>query len=260
MVNTILAIEITSCISCLACLSIIVTFLSFKEIRKKSYVKLVFYVAVCDFLSALCLSSTVKDGTIMCWITGLVLNYSQLGSILWTDIIVWQLYLTVVRGKSIRNQKRFHFFCWGVPLFYVLLPLTTNTYGVSGGEDYGYCWVVNRNDSPSWAESFWEILFFAIVWMSIFLIFFLFYFIVNEIRSSQSVLSPYIKQALRKLQFYPAVIILCYSLVSYRFIADICNPHDENYGDRLQTGSDLVLAAQGQIVLVCTITIYSIMN
>ena len=77
--------------------------LKFQGKKCKSYVKLVFYLAICDFISSFCLSSTVSNGSILCWMQGIILNYSQLSSILWTNIIVYQLFVTVVKGKSLKK-------------------------------------------------------------------------------------------------------------------------------------------------------------
>jgi 7 transmembrane receptor (Secretin family) len=140
-------IGVTSLVSCVSCLSIIVTYMVFKDLRKQAYLSLILYIAACDFLSSFLLITTTKNHSIQCWTQGILLNYFQLASTLWIDVIVWHLYRTVILGKSIKNNLKYHLFCWGVPLLYIALTLTTNDYGVSSGEDLGYCWVVRRSAS-----------------------------------------------------------------------------------------------------------------
>ena len=126
-----------------------------------------------------------------------------MASALWIDVIVWHLFRTVILGKAIHDHYKYHAFCWGVPLLYILLTLTTNDYGVSNGEDNGYCWVVDRNESPSWAVSLWEIVFFCIIWISCLLVVGLIISILRKATPGISLLTPYIQKALKKLLFYP---------------------------------------------------------
>lgn len=128
------------------------------------------------------LVSTVPNHSTLCWTQGVLLNYFQLASTLWVDVIVWHLYRTVILGKSIRNNLKYHAISWGIPLLYIVLTLTTNDYGVSGGDDLGYCWVVDRPGFPQWTASFWEIIFFSIVWVSSLLIVTLIGSIVRKVR------------------------------------------------------------------------------
>ena len=58
-------------------------------------------------------------------------------------------------------------------------------------------------------------------------------------------MKPYIKRAVKKLVFYPFILIFCYSVVSYRFMVDIVDPDSENYSPGLTVFSDVILSLQG---------------
>ena len=49
----------------------------------------------------------------------------------------------------------------------------------------------------------------------------------------------------RKLVVYPLILTISYSLISYRFFADVCYPSSTNYSQQFSTLSDVVLAAMG---------------
>ena len=127
-------IGFSSFLSCLSCATIIITYLRFKQIRKQAYIKVIVYIAISDFMASLCFISIVKDGSILCWIQGLLVNYFQLATVLWVDVVVWHLYRTVLLGKRIKNANHYHWIAWGVPFLYIALTLSTNNYGVTDGE------------------------------------------------------------------------------------------------------------------------------
>ena len=126
----------SSFLSCISCATIIITYARFKEIRKQAYIKVIACIAICDFMSSLCFLSIVRDGSALCWAQGLLVNYFQLATVLWVDVVVWHLYRTVLLGKSIKNNQNYHYIAWGVPFLYIALTLCTNNYGVTDGDRY----------------------------------------------------------------------------------------------------------------------------
>ena len=56
--------------------------------------------------------------------------------------------------------------------------------------------------------------------------------------------SPYIQKALKKLIFYPFILVFCYALVSFKNVSDIQFPHKKNYTDFFGNGADLMLCLQ----------------
>jgi len=94
----------------------------------------ILYIAISDFMASLCFVSIVQDGSILCWMQGLLVNYFQLATVLWVDVVVWHLYRTVLLGKRIKNASHYHWIAWGVPFMYIALTLSTNNYGVTDGE------------------------------------------------------------------------------------------------------------------------------
>ena len=159
--RTEVVVGITSFISFISSLTIIITYWRFKEIRNQVYLQLIFYISICDCLSSFFLISTFQDGSALCWVQGIFLNYFQLAAVLWVDVIVWHLYKTVKKGPRgciyVAKFRRYHKFAWGLPLLYIIGTLITNNYGTSNGDSDGYCWVVDRKHFPTWSSSLWEV-------------------------------------------------------------------------------------------------------
>ena len=244
MVN--ILVQVTAYVSCASCLSAIITFLYFSDLLKRLYIRLVLYISLCDLFASLLLVYNAEDGSFGCWIQGLFLNYFQLASIMWVDIVVWHLFCAVVMEKKSAIGVHIHAVGWGVPLFFMASMLSMNNIGrLSTGENYEYCWFVKRDGGPSWGSALGEISFFLVIWLSILYIICLFICILKKTGRNFVALSPHIKAALKKLSFYPVVFVVCYSLISYRFIVDALFPSSSNYCDEIAIASDVVLAAQG---------------
>jgi hypothetical protein len=57
--------------------------------------------------------------------------------------------------------------CWGIPLLYCTLSLPTEKYTNSEEGEASYCSLDSISTSPSWTLTFWNYIYFSIVWFSI---------------------------------------------------------------------------------------------
>ena len=78
------------------------------------------------------------SGTGLCTFQGLLQQFAELSSILWSTIIAWTLYTAVVHRRD--TSKMLHKFVvvgFGVPFLLALFPLTTTSYDNTGA----WCWI-----------------------------------------------------------------------------------------------------------------------
>lgn len=98
--------------------------------------------------------------------------------------------------------------CWIFPIILTILPLSTNRFGCIG-EEYCWCFLADRNNSPSWSGAFWVYAcFYAWVWGALigFFLFLLNLFSQRHYEVHCLVLS--------KLIGYPIIIFVCWIVAS----------------------------------------------
>lgn len=206
--------QLFSMLSMIGCFAIVMMYSCYPKIRLFRHLELVFYVALVDFFSS---SGTVlgylENGTVGCWYQGIASNYGFVSSSMWTTVISYQLYSIVGGGIRIDDSLMFkiHLVCWGVPLLFTVLPLSTNTYGNADG-GVGWCFIGNRPSSPKWGVIFWEVTsFFAWLWLCIAAMFYFYVWIIFRIYKMK--LGP-VQNATAKnlLRFtvYPAMFVTCW--------------------------------------------------
>jgi hypothetical protein len=217
-----ISMHIVATISSFSSLCVILCYLTSKEIRHKSYNALIYCLAVCDFFSGLALAlGETKDKSALCWVQGLMTNYFPLAGVFWTGVIGNLLYKVTGPSKN-KNVNVFSnsvfVMCWFFPMVLTLLPLTTNSYGVieEDGKS-GWCFIVDRSDSPFWTAKFWTIQSFYL-WMWLAVIIYCYYMIftyiaITELSASMS--QPLIRKALYRLPWYPLNVVICWSYTCY---------------------------------------------
>jgi len=202
---------------------IILTYCLFPNLRKLRYVELVFYVSISDLFAACgTILGSVPDDSDECWFQGFSTSIGFLAAVLWTTVILHQIFLVVVqRGKVFKSMIPLHMFCWGWPIVLSLLPLSTNTYN-NYDDQASWCFVASRSDSPMWGELFWTIFsFFFWIWLAIFVNVVQIVMVVRKLRNLQ--VSRAVRSTMRKLIWYPLMTMVCWFLVSIGTIHVIAN-------------------------------------
>ena len=209
------------------CLSQIVTCIVFRrKLLSKTYIQVVFFMGISDFLGAMSMVASFKDGSILCSIQGPLIIFSQCSAILWADCAVRILYLAVIHDRQPHesNGMRFyHLCCWGIPLLICTLLVSTTNIGRSADDDghFMYCWATSEEHSSNGTIIAWHTVFFTVVWVSILYISFHFYIILHHVKFSYAESSPVIREAIAKLAAYPVIFVSCYSLISCRFVISL---------------------------------------
>ena len=218
---------IFSVITCFATSLVIIMCFRYPHVRRKTYVEMVLYSCICDFIGAIFTAlGEQKDGTPLCFAQGMLTDIFPLSSILWTMAIAYLLYSMVMYHKPIEITWQMHLFCWGFPIFLTMLPLSTSTYGAPDGVDW--CFLNDRGNTPEWLLTFWEIAAFY-GWIALFVIILLillavvYHTLANKIHTVQSLRSmrDHLNFASRRdagirvLWLYPVVIIFCWSIPAF---------------------------------------------
>lgn len=138
----IVSLQIAALISGLCSCSVILTAVMFPAMRKKLFMQIICYISIADMAgNALYISSyRPPNGSFACSLEGFVNLYAYPVSWLWSTVLMYFLYNLALNGKLPLSLPIFHCICWGVPLVFTLLNLTTNTYGRSDDyPDYEVC-------------------------------------------------------------------------------------------------------------------------
>jgi len=211
----------TSALSLIACLAVLISFVVFSDLFKRYYLRVVFYMAFCDFMVAIGgllgpnIAGNVDEPR--CYIQYMLINYFQVACCLWCASISYNLYVLVVKGKQIEKKYHkalIHIICWGVPFIATFLPLTMTYVGVD--DDYGsICYLVGRSYSTIHVTLFWEIFSkYLWVWVAYFGMVSFMVLVLSKIRTTSKSLSEKIKTARNKLRYYPVVMIFQWTLAT----------------------------------------------
>ena len=157
-------------------------------------------------------------------------TFCALSSVLWTSTIAWALYITVVRSREDieRLKVYFHLFCWGIPLLIAPLPFITDSYGPA----QGWCWIAASKDNI-WLGTMWRLLaFYGPLWLVIPFNIYSYARVIRAIRVQAScalIEAAHVRDTLiRRLRFYPLVLIICYAPVTIKRIYDFIDPEEGN--------------------------------
>lgn len=222
------AMIITGSISSIMCCIGIFILLYSSLLRKQSYNQIILYITISDLITSIGVSfGLCKDRSILCWIQTILTGIGPLCSISWATIlliIVYQnLHKSFYRNNHISIQT--HLVCWLFPIILTLLPLTTNRFGCVD-EEYCWCFLADRKNSPSWTQLFWiYACFYFWVWAALIGYLVCFLYLLCQSRSDFNNQLHYF--ILRKLIGYPIIIFLCWSVTSVRDISFYIDPNNQ---------------------------------
>ena len=198
-----------SSLSIVGAATVVVSYLNLSQMRSKKYYELLFYVALSTCLSSIgSAMGIVRDGSALCWFQGITTNVFTLSSIFWTVLLTQSLHVVMTTATLMNIFAWMHVFCWILPVFLSLLPLAELEYGSEGKE---WCFFQGVDDSvPTWRERLWDwIGFYMWVFGSVLMIL----AILCDIKR-RDVTTIVNKEVfgvmLKKLQYYPIVIFVCW--------------------------------------------------
>eukprot|EP01041_Mallomonas_annulata_P014695 gene14695-31241_t len=120
----------TSIGSCLGALSIMIIYAVNPDLRKKTYIQILFWSSLSDFLGAVATAlGYLEDGTEICVAQGIASNIFPLARVFWTVVITYLMYTIVVRSKPMTLTFPIHIAVWTLSTLPTLLVYTTNKIG-----------------------------------------------------------------------------------------------------------------------------------
>ncbi len=157
MLLAVVGMQVSAVLSMLACFALVVVILRL-GLLKRLFLKLVFYIAFCDFFSAMAMViGNTSTGSTACYYQGIVNNYFTLASIFWTMVIGYEVHLVVWYHRVQTDLRLFSIIIWTLPLILSLIPLSTSTYGNDDGTP-GWCFLNEKPSYPHWLDVFWFIM------------------------------------------------------------------------------------------------------
>lgn len=227
-----IAMDVSLSLSLTGSVFILSMYALFPDLRGFAF-KLVFCMTIADAGKAICklqVAFLLPTYGAFCYIAAVADTFCALSSVLWTSTIAWSLYITVVRGREdIESLKGyFHLYSWGIPLLITPLPFITDSYGPA----QGWCWIAASKNSI-WLGTMWRLIaFYGPLWLVIPFNIYSYARVIRAIRMhANSALSEsvYIRDTLiRRLRFYPLVLIICYAPVTVKRIYDFIDPEESN--------------------------------
>lgn len=204
----ILTLQIAAIISVLCSGSVILTAVLFPTMRKKLFMQIICYISVADLVgNALYIPSfRPQNGSFACSLEGFLNLYMYPVSWLWSTVLMYFLYNLALKGKLPLSMPIFHGICWGVPLVFTLLNLTTNTYGRSDDyPDYEVCVL----DGDYKAGTIWHTTTYDCLWLLCVVLMGYMYFRILCLRSSDLAISvEQFTLATKTLGKYPIALFL----------------------------------------------------
>jgi hypothetical protein len=201
-------------ISCCGTIFVISFYWTNKSLQRSIYNTVIYYISISDFFSSLGGAlGYVRESSPLCEVQAVLTNIFPLSSVFWVTILIYIYVKLLTSHESIHLiHSTIHVFCWGFPILLTFLPLTTNRFGVLGGE-IGWCWLDERSDTPPWASFFWNVVsFYLWIWIAISVYLLFYFYILYEIRNRYDTFrsSDNILRTLHKISLYPISVVCCW--------------------------------------------------
>jgi hypothetical protein len=205
-----ISVTAASCVACTSTLFVMATYFTFPQMRKKRFMKFIFFMSSCDFIVAVMgLLGFPSTGTLSCYIQGIFAVYFSLCSWLWTVALSYVTFCLVITGKSVGDVP-IHIVCWLLPAAAALLPFANATYGAGDGQ---WCIIVNRHNSPASASLFWSyVSYFGWLFFSSALMIYWAIIVSKKLYLHSSALTAIVKATYQRVALYPLVMMLCWLL------------------------------------------------
>lgn len=233
--ETIYYIDLPLCIlSAVVNLLIFVAYVFFKDLRNYNY-RLVFYMSMSELLTCsgkdyLAFMIPYWYSDTLCFVQAIVLNFSCLSSVLWTSVIAFTIYRSVVLEKTDgwKYEVYYLLYAFGIPLSLNFLPMLTNSFGKAEG----WCWIDIEDNNflqGFLGGNIWRIInYLAPLWLVIIFNFYLHSESVKKIRKMiENIRDDFNRVVLlNRLRLYPVMLLVCHLPVTvHRFLGffDVVN-------------------------------------
>ena len=150
----------------------------------------------------------------MCFVQAIVLNFSCLSSVLWTSVIAFTIYRSVVLEKTDgwKYEVFYLLYAFGVPLSLNFLPMLTNSFGKAEG----WCWIDIEDNNfiqGFLGGNIWRIInYLAPLWLVIAFNFYLHKKSAEKIKKMIENIRDDFNSVmlLNRLRLYPFMLLICH--------------------------------------------------
>ena len=206
--NYILSLQLTAIVSVCCSASVILTAVVFPTMRRKLFMQIICYISAADLAgNALYIPSTrPQNGSFACSLEGFINLYAYPVSWLWSTVLMYFLYSLALKGKLPLSLPIFHGLCWGIPLVFTLLNLTTNSYGRSDDyPDYEVCVLAGNYETGT----IWHTVTYDCLWLLCIVLMGYMYFRILCLRTVDLAISvEQFKLATKTLGKYPIALFV----------------------------------------------------
>eukprot|EP01094_Clydonella_sp_ATCC50884_P014655 TRINITY_DN2512_c0_g2_i1.p1 TRINITY_DN2512_c0_g2~~TRINITY_DN2512_c0_g2_i1.p1 ORF type:complete len:357 (+),score=109.86 TRINITY_DN2512_c0_g2_i1:150-1073(+) len=204
-----MAVRMTaSLLTAIGSIFIIFSLFYFKKMGKLAS-RLIFWMALSSLVTAcMNLINPLNYITVICWIQGMVMQFSQMSTFLWTCTIATNLFVVVVlkfdKKEVLALEKWYHIMVWTSAFVFWLVPLLTLNYGSAGL----WCWITDRAWGAWWRFlCFYFPLYIFIVWI-IFAYFAISFKIWYTFRGTAAAKKSKDFKIIRRLALYPIAFVI----------------------------------------------------
>jgi hypothetical protein len=212
----------------LGCIFIVFCFRRFKDIRSFAF-RLVYITSLCDIGFAL--GNILGDAggnpsylgasKGLCFTQSVLISYFGLASVCWSTAIAFTLHMAfLVNHPSFQPDKidaltkYYNAVCFGFPLIVTILPMTTSSYGDTGG----WCWITD-NDAISTVWRFLQ--FYLPLWVAVSYSFFVYTRVRKQFAFLVATNNDAGRLMMNRIRYYPLVLVVCYFFGSINVIFEL---------------------------------------
>merc|ERR1740117_1185625 len=177
-------------------------------------------MALSDFFGSFAklLGDTGDNSPGLCQFQAVVSTFFELASVLWASSIAFTMHQAFLRKNPSfsssevgRYTKRYHAVIWSFSLLFTLLPLTTDSFGDTGG----WCWIKNATDM----DHAWRyIVFYVWVWLAWGYSCYVYCNVRSAMQDAQEGADAAATRAqravMRRILFYPLVLVVAWAPAS----------------------------------------------
>ncbi|CAG9321902.1 unnamed protein product [Blepharisma stoltei] len=234
---------ICNSLSICGCLFILIIYLSFQELRSFAF-RLVQYMSIVDLIHSVALMMPYRESEGWCIFQSFLIQYSALGSALWSLIMAYALYDVVINQNSKIQDRELYFALFGflVPALSTIPPFITESYGMA----QGWCWIKSRKNHFTVDTTLRILLFYGPIWIIFIYMVWAYWKIVKFINQQFKGLGENSESSIKKslvwrLSLYPWILAVSHIFVTIKRIYDFIDPREEYF--------PLIIAAGAMISL-----------
>lgn len=205
---------------------IVVIYLGFKDLQAITF-RLIFYMSIADILNNI--SYLIPSQGVSCYVQAVSNTLFPLSSVLWTSVIAFCLRRVVIKEdyELMRYEKYYLIYAYGMPFLALIPPAATGLLGYA----QGWCWIKAEGDSYVLGSVLRLICFYIPLWSVITYNIVVYISIIRQLNFEIQFMTEdtEIRRALvRRLVFYPIILIICYTVVTIKRIYDVISPDEQN--------------------------------